>query len=209
MAQVTWSSSGFSMPAWAAEELSFDKLIPGGSRLDVTQFPASDAQTVTLAAGAVTAGSNRTLTLASALKYDIPAGYILDFGSGEFCSLTRGAMKGVTSIAGVTVAADLEGGESATFPGVSPRKTIDSGVLVGRTYAERDAGTGFGLATVASDDEIFLLAFGVDDANINPDCTLLRHGTLVYEDKLPNWATMTTEQKAAIRSRYDCIKSVG
>lgn len=209
MAQVTWSSSGFSVPAWAAEELTPTKLMPGGARLDPAQFLAADAQVITLIAGAIASGANRTLTLTAALKFDIPAGYILDFGAGEFCTLTRGATKGATQILGVTVASDLEGGESATFAGVSPRKPIDSGVLVGRTFAERDAGTGFGLATVASDEEIFLLAFGVDDANINPDCTLLRHGTLIYEDKLPNWATLTTQERTAIRARYQCIRSAG
>jgi hypothetical protein len=183
--------------------------MPGGARIDPSQFLAADSFVLTLVAGAIVAGANRTLNLTSALRFDIPAGYILDFGQGEFCTLTRGARKGATQITGVTVAADLEGGESATFAGVSPRKPIDSGMLVGRTYAERDTNVAFGVADVATDEEIFLLAFGIDDANINPDCTLLRHGTLIYEDKLPNWSTMTAAQRTAIRSRYQCIRSIG
>lgn len=208
MAQVTWTSSAFECPAFAAEELTPDKLIPGGARINPAAFNAEDAQTLTLAAGAVTAGSNKTLTLTAAIAHDIPAGYILDFGSGEFCTLVNGASKDATTITGVTVAADLEGGESITYPGISPRKPIAAGTLIGRTYTERDAGTAYGVADVATpDDEIFLVAFGATDAAINPDVTLLRHGTLIYENKLPNWATLTTNQKAAIRARYHCIKS--
>jgi hypothetical protein len=79
--------------------------------------------------------------------------------------------------------------------------------LVGRTFAERNAGTGFGVADVAAEDEIFLTAFAVEDATIKPDATLLRHDTLIYEDQLPNWATLTAAQQTAIRSRYRCIKS--
>jgi len=168
--------------------------------------------TIVLAAGAVTAGNNKTLNLTAPLQHSIPAGFILDFGAGEFCNLVNGATKGTSAITGVTVAADLEGGESATFRGVSPRKPIAAGLLVGRTFTERDAGTGYGVASVAAgsvDDEIFLTAFGVMDANINADVTLLRHQTLIYEDKLPNWASLSADAKFAIRSRYHCIQSAG
>lgn len=210
MAQVTWTSYAFQLPEFAAEELTPEKLIPGGARLDASQFNAEDAQTITLAAGAVTAGSNKTLTLTTALQFDIPAGYTLDFGSGEFATLTTKASKGATTITGVTLAADLEGGESVLFKGVLPRKPIQAGLLVGRTYAERDAGTGYGPADVSTpDDEIFLIAYGITDAAINPDVTLLRHGTLIYEDKLPGWSSLASNAKAAIRSRYHCIKSAG
>jgi hypothetical protein len=51
------------------------------------------------------------------------------------------------------------------------RKPIASGTLLGRTYAERDAKTGFGPAA-ATDDEIYLLAFDVTDAVFLPDCEL-------------------------------------
>lgn len=208
MAQVTWSSSAFQSPAWMAEELAPEKLMPGGARLDAAQFPAEDQQTITLAAGAVAVGSNRTLNLTAALQFNIPAGTILDFGAGEFCTLVNGATKGATSITGVTVAADLEGGESYVFRGVSTRKPVDSGILVGRTFTERSNGVGFGPADVATpDDQIFLTAFGVTDAAVNPDVTLLRHGTLIYENLLPNWSTLTSQQQAAIRARYQCIRS--
>lgn len=208
MAQVTWSSSAFQLPEFAAEELTPDKLLPGGARLDAAQFNAEDAQTIVLAAGAVSAGSNRTLNLAAALRFPIPAGTVLDFGAGEFCTLVNGAAQGATSISGVTVAADLEGGESVLFRGVLPRKPVTAGVLVGRSFAERDSNLGFGPADVTTpDDQIFLTAFAVPDAAINPDVTLLRHGTLIYEDKLPDWSALSAQAKAAIRARYQCVRS--
>lgn len=206
MTQVSYSTQSFALPGWAAEELRPERLMPGGSRLVASQFPAEDAQTITLAAGAVTAGSAKTLTLTTALTADIPAGIILDFGSGEFATLVNGATKGATTITGVTLAADLEGGESVSWAGVSARKPVDSGILVGRTFTERTAGTGFGVADVATpDDELYLIAFGAADAAINPDVTLLRHDTLIYEDKLPNWASLATNVKTAIRARYRCV----
>jgi hypothetical protein len=208
MTQVTWTSSAWQKPNWAAEELAPMKLLPGGARINAADFNFSDGQTVTLAAGVVAAGSNKTLTLTAPLLNDIPAGYILNFGDGEFATLTVTAKKGESAITGVTLAAALEGGESASFAGVSGRKPVDSGILVGRTYAERDAGTAFGLADVTTpDDEIYLIAFGTPDAIVCADVTLLRHHTLVYEDKLPNWASLSAGQKAAIRARYTCIKS--
>jgi hypothetical protein len=206
MAQVTWSSSSFQLPEFAAEPFEASKLIPGGARLNAIEFPYSDGQTVTLAPGAVTAGANKTLTLANPLASDVPAGYVLNFGAGEFATLKAIANKNTSTLT-VDLAADIEGGEIAQFMGISGRKPIQSGVLVGRTYVERDANQPFGVADVATDNEIYLLAFGVEDALIKPDATLLRHNTLIYEDKIPGWATMSVAQKAAIRDRYQCIQS--
>lgn len=205
MAQVTFSYETFAKPAWQAEQLTPEKLLPGGARLVASAFARQDAVVVTLAAGAVTAGSNKTLTTTAALTGAIPAGTILDFGSGEFAELTTGATAGATTITGVTLAADVEGGETDTYVG-SGIRVVPSGTLVGRTRVERTAGTGYGPADVATpDDEIYLTATVVIDADINPDVTLIRHGTLIYEDQLPNWATLGSTAQAAIRSRYQCI----
>ena len=129
MAQANWSNQGFNQPSWSAEQLTPEKLIPGGSRLVTAEFAAN----------------------------------------------TFGA------------------------------RAVESGVLVGRTYAERAAGTGFGVADVAADEEILIVAFDVLDCNKNADVTLLRPGTQIYEDKLPIWATATASQKAKIRSIYQCL----
>lgn len=207
MALMSWSATGYQQPEYVAEPLEAEKLVPGGARLVASAFAREDAVVVTLAAGAVTSGSNKTLTTTAALTGAIPAGTILDFGSGEFATLTTGATAGTTSITGVTLAADLEGGESATYSGAG-RIIVPGGTLVGRTFTERDAGTGFGAPDVSTpDDQLFLTAWQVEDALINPDVTLIRHGTLIYEDKLPGWSSLSSTAKSVIRARYQCIKA--
>lgn len=196
-------------PDWSAECLVAEKLLNAGTQLDLAQFNFSDAQTLTLAAGAVTAGSNKTLTLTTALTDDIPAGTILDFGAGEYATLTTKGSKGATTITGVTLAADLEGGETTTYKGTSGHITVPSGKLLGRTYTERSNGAGFGPAVAASDDEIYLVAFQVERGEIDAGVTLVRHNTLVYEDKLPDWASYDATTKAKVRALYQCILSAG
>ncbi|MGG6295289.1 hypothetical protein ACQ4M4_12940 [Leptolyngbya sp. AN02str] len=208
MPGVTWKSFTMQQPNWSAEQLTAERLLNAGTQLDIAQFPFSDSVVVTLAAGAVTAGSNKTLALTSPLTNDIPAGTILDFGSGEFATLSSKAVKGSSSIAGVTLAADLEGGESATYRGTSGQITVASGTLVGRTYAERESGDGFGPAT-HTDDEFYIVAFQVERAEIDAGVTLVRHQTLVYEDQLPGWGTASADMKAKVRSLYQTIVSAG
>jgi hypothetical protein len=55
---------------------------------------------------------------------------------------------------------------------------------MGRTLAERDAYTAYGLAEVG-DDEIYFIPFDVVDANTNPDCEKVRHGATIAENHLP------------------------
>jgi len=191
-------------PNWMAEALMPDKLLPGGAKVVAASFPREDQVVVTLAAGVVTAGANKTLNTATPLTGNIPAGTILDFGSGEYATLTVGATKGTSAITGVTLAADLEGGETATYSGTGDRR-IESGTLLGRTYAERDAGTGFG-PYASNDDEVYLLAFQINNADIDNDATLVRHETLIKENWLPGWAAYTNDAKAALRTAYQVVR---
>lgn len=91
---------------------------------------------------------------------------------------------------------------AALFTAVDGKKYIQSGTLLGRTYVERAAGTGFGPATVATDEEIYLLAFDVTDAVINDDCELYRHKALVKENFLPGYGTMVQATIDKIRELY-------
>lgn len=103
--------------------------------------------------------------------------------------------------------------ESAFSADADGFKYIPSGTLVGRTYAERDAGDAFGPADDA-DDEIYLIAYDVDDAAVNPDVVLYRHGGVVKENMLPEWDTweadLTTYQATidAVRANYTTTKGV-
>lgn len=83
-------------------------------------------------------------------------------------------------------------------------KFVPSGTFVGRTIAERNAGTGFGIADVA-DDELYLLAFSIEDAAIDPSCELYRQNSVVKENFLPDWGTLSAPLKAKIQELYVCI----
>lgn len=205
MPRQSWTYFTFMQPDWSAECLPAEKLLNAGTQLDLAQFGFSDSQVLTLAAGAVVAGANVTLTLTKALTDDIPVGTILNFGAGEYFTLTAKGAKGATTLTG-DLAADVEGGETTTFKGVSGHITCASGTLVGRTYTERANGTGFGPAVV-TDDEIYIVAFQVDRAEIDAGVTLVRHQTLIYENKLPGWSGFDAAMQAKVRSLYQTIIS--
>lgn len=103
----------------------------------------------------------------------------------------------------------IPAGGIMNFTGITPNAqgyhTLDAGTLVGRTYAERDAGAAWGLADVATDNEIYLTADPVYDSRRSKDIALVKPGTVIKENKLPNWATLTAAQKAKIRELYVCI----
>lgn len=213
MALMTFSYQDFSSPDFAAEPLTAEKLIPGGVRIDVSVFPFASAIRVTLGANAAIDATSLTVTVekvySSGLESVIPSGTALYFGEPkELALLTADLSVGDVSAAVQALPAAVESGDIATYDGKDNRKPIPAGTLVGRTFVERAAGTAYGLPDVATpDDELYLLAFTVQDALINPEAALLRHNTLIYEDKLPNWNSLGATVRAAIRERYHCIAS--
>jgi hypothetical protein len=215
MAQVTFSYDSFAKPAWQAEQLTPDKLVPGGARVVASAFPLLNQVTVTVgAAGAAVDDTTipiDALTVANATNTDsgvvIPSGTTLDFGGDKFATLTADASVGDTTLTVRALVTAVVDNDTATYLGTGVR-VIPAGTLVGRTFAERTANTGYGQPDVSTpDDELYLTANVVIDADINPDVTLIRHGTLIYEDKLPGWAGLSSDAKAVIRARYQCIES--
>lgn len=93
-------------------------------------------------------------------------------------------------------------------PDSDGRITIENGTVLGRTTAEKEAGTGFGPAvfTVTPDDEFYILARDVVDALEDPYCTLVRHNSVIAENLLPQWGTASAEEKAKIRELYETIR---
>lgn len=186
-------------PAWAAEPIGPQNMIPGGAQLDAAAFPSSDGFTIT-ATAAQSAGTNVAIAVGE-LKGNIPAGYILDFGGGKYAKLKSPQGAGSTSII-ADLSAALTGNETAMYAGISGKKLVKAGTLVGRTYTERDAGTPF-TPYSPGDEEVYLLAFDTPDAAANPECELLRHRTLVRDHLLPGWADLPTATKTIIRNLYD------
>lgn len=205
MAKMTYepSSGSYMQPAWAAEPIGPQNMIPGGAQLDPSGFPASDGFTIAVTAAEV-ASSTATIAVA-ALKGNIPAGYILHFGGTKYAVLNAAAIEGSVEL-NANLADDLTGNETATYAGITGKKLVKAGTLVGRTYAERDAGTPFG-PYATGDDEVYLLAFDTPDAAINPECELLRHHTLVRDHLLPGWADLPPATQAVIRTQYQCQRA--
>ena len=96
-----------------------------------------------------------------------------------------------------------------TLPNTDGLNVVYNGTLVGRTWAEKESGVGYGPADVAADEQIYILVHDVDfdDHEIGADgqCTLYRHNSQVREEKLPNWATLTAAEKTWIRTNYEIV----
>jgi len=87
------------------------------------------------------------------------------------------------------------------------RVFIPAGTLVGRTFAERTAGIGFGPGDPA-DNELFLTVFDCYDALQDPELTFYRPGKVVKQNFLPNWATLAAGVRTKIQELYVCIEGV-
>lgn len=84
------------------------------------------------------------------------------------------------------------------FGGVAPA----SGTVVGRTFAEADAGAKFGPAA-ALDEEVFVLAFNASEYG---EAVLYRPGSTIRINYLPGYDVLAAEVKALVRTAYNCIQ---
>lgn len=205
MARFSYPDNSTTAPVWAGDWLDREHLVPGGAKVLASAFNVNSAVVVTTSAQA---SANATSISVTALSGAIPTGTILYFGeTGELARLSANAAAGATSLSVDAIPAQIESGDTATYTGTSALKTIASGTLIGRTFTERASGTAFGPAD-ASDDEIYLVAFDVADAAINNDVELYRYGSIVKENLLPQWSTLSSGLKAALRSRYQTTVGV-
>jgi hypothetical protein len=189
---------------WAGDYMDRDHLVPGGAKLDATQFISALTGT-RVVVGAAGAAAAAVAVPVAALANAIPVNTVLDFGGAKFARLTAAAAKGAVTLTTAPLVTALVSGDTATYAGTG-KKNIPSGTLLGRTRAERDAGTPFGVP-IDTDEEIFLLAFDITDADANDDCELYRYNSIVYENFLPDFAAASATIKAFIRSRY--VASIG
>lgn len=203
MANVTFPSYvNINTAAWAGDFFEPENLIPGGGQLDAPLFLSPDAVVATVGAGGAAAGA--VAVPVTALSGPLPNGTTLFFGGSKFARLTAAAAAGATSLTVSALPTALVAGDTATYSGIAKR-SVPSGIVVGRTYAERDAGALFGPAADA-DDEVYLIAFDVTDVLKNTDVTFVRPGTFVVkENLLPNVATMSAAVKTKIRGLYVCV----
>lgn len=203
MTRMTHSTATIAgAPVWAGDWGDRNHLVPGGAKIDAAQFNATDA--VIVVVGAAGAAQNATTLPVDALSGAVPSGTVLDFGTTKFAVTTAAAAAGATSLSVRALVTALADNDTATYKGIG-LKSIASGTVIGRTYAERDAGTAFGPAG-DSDDEVYLVAFDVTDAAQSADVELYRHGGIVKENRLPQWATLSSTLKTKIRAAYSTTK---
>ncbi len=205
MENPNFSDIQLTPPVWMGDYANRDSIVPAPAKLNSAAFNAEDAVKVVVAAGGAAVDANSVPVLA--LSGAIASGTVLDFGGKKFARLTAAAAAGEESLAVAALVTALAANDTSTFPGTG-RKRVPSGTLIGRTFSERDAGTGFGPADVANDDEIYLNPFEVADLSVTDDVELYRHNKVVKENFLPNWEDRTADEKAKIRELYTCISGV-
>jgi len=200
MPQMTHSNNQVSSPAFAGEPLGPHQLIAGGGQLDVSQFTGDESVTVVADGNAMVTATSISV---DALSGPIPNGTVLYFGTGKFARLTAAAVAGATSLSVEALTAQVDDDDEAVYDAGVIR--VPAGTYIGRTFAERTAGSGFGPAE-ASDDELYLTAFDVLDAEKNSGVELIRHNTIIREDHLPDWSTLGATLQAQIRADYATVK---
>jgi hypothetical protein len=189
-------------PAWAKDYGDRNHLVPGGARIDASQFPRDDAVLVTVGTGGAAIGA--TTVPVTALSGPVPAGTHIYTNLGKQINVTVEAATGATSITVEPLGNAVVAGENGQYRGTG-KVTVRDGTLIGRTYTERDAGTGFGPAADA-DDEMYFLYHTIDNALRRADATLYRHGSIVAENHVPGWAGLSTAKKAYVRSKYQTTR---
>jgi hypothetical protein len=202
MAKVTYPTyTNATTPNWVGDFLDREHVVPGGSKVDAAQWSAQGAVTVTTTAAAAV---NATSLAVTALSGAIPAGTILTFGAGIYATTTADVAAAAVAVPVQPLFVAVPSGASAVWPGTSGKKFIASGTALGRTYAERDAGTNFGPAA-STDDQIYLLVHDIYDAADNNDCELYRPGSIVKENFLPTSAAGVIDK---VRVLYVCVRGI-
>ena len=206
-------------PVWAGDFFSRDHLVPAGGRLDTsTGFVRSDQVVLNLTASTQ---PQTTLTLENpAAKTGkvtgdviIPNKARLRIGPGHYLQLTAEVKVGDTTIAVESTLINTTLTEDATYDGVA-LLVIPSGTLIGRTFAEDTALTPFGSADDA-DDIMYLIpfpiqvehpaGFGFQDI---VDTALYRHNSVVKENQVPDFATLSATKVTYIRANYTTQQGV-
>ena len=180
--------------------------IPAGTILD---FGAHSTGSIAMIAKVTAdAAAGATALTVAALAHEIEDTSVAAFGAGRsaFAQVTVAADANDTTLTVEPLAGPIPDDATATYTVTTTN--VPAGTLVGRTYAERAAGTDFGPAAT-SDDEIYLTAWDVTDLTVNNDVELVRHGTLVYEDLIPDWSSLGATMQAAVRAAYQTTRSSG
>lgn len=192
-----------------------------GAATDATTIPV-DALTGPIPSGVTLAfGSKKFATLTAAAAEGatsltvaaIPTA-VVDNDAATYVSttdrtatLTANAIAGATSLTVSALAVKLVSTDTASYASTTIGKRVAAGTLVGATNAELEGAAATGLQwgpAGDSDDVVYLLAFDVVDVNDKNDADVLRKGTLIKVNNLPDWSTMSSTLKGKVRAAYEC-----
>jgi hypothetical protein len=213
---ISWSEPSFTVPPWMGTPMTNPKvLLPGGGFLDES---AIGTLVLTIAVGAV-ADNATTLSVTAPETVTIPKGSILSFASVDGLTVADdvivtadhevGAIASALPVTGIGTTDKPAAGMVSTYALVDGRKHLADGTLVGRTYAQREAGEGLkpvNASNVAVFEQFFLTAFPISDVTQANYVELYMPGNVVYEERLPGWADLPASVQAQIRALFQCIK---
>lgn len=167
-----------------------------------TPMVAGDGFTIALTKGANGALAGAAAIPVAALSLAIPAGTSLNFGVvGKFAIVAQTAAANAESIAVLPLDQALLSQDFATYIGTTA-KEVPSGTFVSRTFAQRAAGALFHPA-IHGEDEYYLTAFDLNDANVGDDIVLVKPKTMVVKENfLPGWAALSANLQADLRATY-------
>jgi hypothetical protein len=213
-----WDQNRRTTPPWVADFPLERDFWRAPTLLDTVQFTDQGGLVVTVGvAGAAQNATSVPVTVTSPLggyvtnvlgtNPKIPAGTTIDLGGVKIMRLTADLFLGATTAAVSALPTALVSGDIGRYNRLG-KLYVPSGTIVGRTFAERTSGTGFGPGDVATpDDELALTYSIVHDARTNPQVLLLRPGgkTAIYENNLPGFASLSGAQLVWLRANYHCI----
>lgn len=208
MTGVTYSGVNKTPPVWMGDFGGREHLIAAPMKLDASLFRKPDAVLVKLNGAAAQGATSMTV---DALTGPVPAGTILRYAVDEYAKTTALAAAGATTVAVEALVNGIEDNDEAWYEGAATTlKSIPSGTPVGRTFTERGTSDLFGPAA-DTDDEFYLTAFEIANADLDPYFVAYRPGSLVKENYLPKWTdalTWTAGMKAKLRAVYQTITGV-
>jgi hypothetical protein len=208
---IVFKGNNLATPKWLKDFPNRDRLAVFPALLDVTAFTDYGAQLVTV--NAIAAAAAVAVTVLP-LPVALPVGLVLNFapGAGKFAKLTAAAAAGATSIAVEALPTALAVGDVAQYS-TFVTKMIRSGTPLGRTFAQRDAGTPFRYM-LATDNEFGFLFNDLTEiipGQTVAQCTVLRPGKniTIAENYLPDWTILNSTNTALrdfLRAQYYMIK---
>lgn len=204
-AGIIMSGNQRTNPRWLADFSTYEKMSPFPAKLDKAAFlnhygvditlTGDNAQgDVSLAVTALAPPKPSVIPISSIGSLIIPRGSIIVFNAaaGKFAMTTDDVFLGNTTIPVQPLPTALVAATDTAKWDRFGNVFIPSGILVGRTFASRDGGTG--LFEPITDpllmDEMYLTVFDCVNLVINNDVELLRPkaGITVKENYLPDWS---------------------